>query len=212
MELGLPGISRNTNPTVIPPQHVLGQMHQPIISTSREKLIEMGDLTRLRTAETQWYEPSIRSWCRSPVYHSFEINHMRVVAEWPEGDPENVLHGLTYAQYKTTWFHAFLWKSRFEFFYTQIRFAHMFREFEEPSWIIEWWEKFGLNPVGINPEVSETARMFPTWYRHLNSISDLYDEENFKDIFIQEKHPWVLRTKFMLKDDEDDEPILLRQV
>jgi hypothetical protein len=133
LELGLPGFSRNTNPTVIPPQHILGQIHQPIISTSKEKLIEMGDLTRLRTAETEWYEPSIRSWCRSPVYHSFQINHMRAVAEWPEGDPENILYGLTYAQYKTTWFHAFLWKSRFEFFYTQIRFAHILREFEEPS-------------------------------------------------------------------------------
>jgi hypothetical protein len=26
IELGLPGFSRNTNPTVIPPQHILGQM------------------------------------------------------------------------------------------------------------------------------------------------------------------------------------------
>jgi hypothetical protein len=24
----------------------------------------------------------------------------------------------------------------------------------------QWWETFGLNPVGINPEVAETARMF----------------------------------------------------
>jgi hypothetical protein len=88
--IGLPGFSRNTNPTVIPPQHILGQMHQPIISTSREKLIDLGRLTMLRTAETQWYEHSIRSWCRSPVYHSFQINHMRAVAEWPDGDPDNI--------------------------------------------------------------------------------------------------------------------------
>jgi hypothetical protein len=49
IELGLPGLSRNTNPHVIPPQHILGQIHQPIIITSREKLIDLGDLTRLRT-------------------------------------------------------------------------------------------------------------------------------------------------------------------
>lgn len=88
----------------------------------------------------------------------------------------------------------------------------MFREFEEPSWLMEWWEQFGMNPVGFNPEVSETARMFPQWHKSIDSISDLYNEEQFKDIFIQEKYPWVLRTKFMLEDDEDNEPILLRQV
>jgi hypothetical protein len=57
VELGLPGFSRNTSPTVLPPQHILGQMNFPIISTSREKLIDLGDLSRLRTAETQWYVP-----------------------------------------------------------------------------------------------------------------------------------------------------------
>jgi hypothetical protein len=74
-------------------------------------LIDLGDLTRLRTAETQWYEPSIRSWCRSPVYHSFQINRMRAVAEWPEGNPYNLIHGLTYAQYQAAWFNAFFGKA-----------------------------------------------------------------------------------------------------
>jgi hypothetical protein len=75
----------------------------------------------------------------------------------------------------------------------------MFREFEEPSWLMEWWEKFGLNPVGVNPEVSETAACFHNGIDLLNSISDLYSEEEFKDIFIQEKYPWVLRTNSCLK-------------
>jgi hypothetical protein len=92
---------------------------------------------------------------------------MRAVAEWPDGDPENQIHGLTYAQYKAAWFHAFLWKSRFEFFYTQLRFAHMFREFEEPDWLQEWWESFGLHPLGVNPQVSETVSMFEPWHRTL---------------------------------------------
>jgi hypothetical protein len=60
---------------------------------------------------------------------------------------------------------------------------------------MEWWEQFGINPVGVNPEVSETARMFEPMAQRLNSISDLYNEEEFKDIFIQEKYPWVLKHK-----------------
>jgi hypothetical protein len=36
IELGLPGFSRNTSLTVIPPQHILGQMQQAIISTSEK--------------------------------------------------------------------------------------------------------------------------------------------------------------------------------
>jgi hypothetical protein len=96
IELGLPGFSRNTSPTVIPPQHVLGQIHQPITITSREKLIDLGDLTRLRIAETQWYEPAIRAWCRSHVYHSFQINRMRSLSDWHEQDPEEIVHGINY--------------------------------------------------------------------------------------------------------------------
>jgi hypothetical protein len=170
LELGLPQFSRNTNPNIIPPQHVLGQIHQPIVITSREKLIDLGDLSRLRIAETQWYEPTIRSWCRSPVYHSFQINRMRALSDWLEQNPNNIVHGLNYEQYKATWFNAFLWKARFEFFYTQVCFAHMFRDWEEPSWLDEWWMQFGLNPVNINPRVSETACMFPQWHRPLNCI------------------------------------------
>ena len=59
MELGLPGFSRNTHPTVIPPQHILGQMCQQTVSTSRETLIDLGDINRLRVAETQWYDHNI---------------------------------------------------------------------------------------------------------------------------------------------------------
>jgi len=37
IEIGLPGFSTNTSLTILPPQHVLGQIHQPITITSREK-------------------------------------------------------------------------------------------------------------------------------------------------------------------------------
>jgi len=111
IHLGLPGFSRNTSPTVLPPQHVLGHMHQPITITSREKLVEFGDLTRLRIQETQWYEPAIRAWCRSPVCHSFQINRMRALTDWPHQDPNENLFGINYDQYKAAWFHAFLWRA-----------------------------------------------------------------------------------------------------
>jgi hypothetical protein len=140
---------------------------------------------------------------------------MRAIAEWPEGDPENSIHGLSYAQYKATWFNAFLWKARTEKFYTQLRFAHMFQEFEEPDWLQEWWETFGLHPVGINPQVSDYISRFEPWDKNLETLGDLYEETEFKDIFIQEKHPWVIRTKFMFEEEnhnEDIDPILLRQV
>jgi hypothetical protein len=89
----------------------------------------------------------------------------------------------------------------------------MFREFEEPDWVQDWWERFGLHPLGVNPQVSETLSMFELFHRTLRTVHDLYSEEEFKEIIITEKHPWVLRTKFMLEDDgPDTDPILLQQV
>jgi hypothetical protein len=137
---------------------------------------------------------------------------MRNVAEWPEGDPTNSIHGLNYNQYKTCWYNAFLWKGRMEFFYTQLRFAHMFQYFEEPDWLLEWWETFGLNPVSVNPQVSETVSRFEPWDKNLETVADLYDDDEFLHIFMHEKHPWCLRTKFMIEEEENNDPILLRQV
>lgn len=81
IELGLPGFSRNTHVNVLPPQHVLGRMHQPITVTSREKLIEMGDLSRLSTVYRQYYDHQARSWVETPAYHSFQINRMRTIQD-----------------------------------------------------------------------------------------------------------------------------------
>jgi hypothetical protein len=214
IEIGLPGFSTNTSPTVLPPQHILGQIHQPITITSREKLIELGDLTRLRSADTQWYDHTTRSWMRSPVYHFFQINHMRALADWPQQNPENLVSGINYGQYKEMWFNAFLWTSRFNFFYCMIKFAHEFREWEEPDWLINWWKTFGLNPVGINPDVTETGKMFIHFTRPLDYISDLFSEEEYMEMFIREKHPWIIRTKFLLHPSEntDHDPDLMRHV
>lgn len=101
IDVGLPVFSTNTNITVLPPQHVLGQIHQPITISSREKLIEMGDLRCLCSIETHWYDHSIRSWTTALAHQSFQINRMRIVADWPQQDPNEQLFGITYQQYKT---------------------------------------------------------------------------------------------------------------
>jgi hypothetical protein len=214
LELGLPGFSTNTSLAVLPPQHVLGQMHQPITITSREKLIQFGDLTRLRGEDTQWYDRNTRGWSRSPVYHSFQINKMRSLSDWPQQNPEELLFGLNYEQYKEMWFNVCLWTSRFNFYYYMIKFAHDFRNWEEPDWIMEWWNKFGLNLVGTNADVTENGKMFLHFTQPLDTISDLFSEENYKELFVKEKHPWVLRTKFLLRQyqDPDHDPELVQEV
>jgi len=79
---------------------------------------------------------------------------------------------------------------------------------------MEWWLKFGLNPVGINPQVSETGRMFLFNNKRLESVADLFSGEEYKILFVRERHPWVIRTKFVLHQEEDssEDPALFREV
>jgi len=81
VELGLPGFSRNTHINVLPPQYVVGRMHQASTLASREKLIEMGDLRRMESENRQWYDHQTRIWQETPAYHFFRINHMRTTLE-----------------------------------------------------------------------------------------------------------------------------------
>lgn len=202
IEVGLPGFFTNINITVLPPQHVLGQIHQPITISSREKLIEMGDLSRLSSVETHWYDHSIRSWTTALAHQSFQINRMRVVSDWPNQDPNEQLFGITYQQYKTMWFNVCQWTSRFKYYYCMMKFGHVFRDWEKLDWLIEWWKQPGLNPVGINPELTETYRMFLFHNRSLDTITDLFSKDEYKMIFGREKHPWIIRTKFLLHQTE----------
>lgn len=73
-----------------------------------------------------------------------------------------------------------------------IRFAHIFRDWDEPEWLTQWWQQFGLNPVNINPDVTEVGRMFLFHNRSLDTISDLFSEDEYKMMFIREKHPWII--------------------
>lgn len=95
-----------------------------------------------------------------------------------------------------------------------LRFAHSFRDWEEPDWLMEWWQQFGLNPIGINPEVTEIDKMFIFFTRPLEKISDLFPEEDYKAMFIREKHPCIIRTKFLLHQSENynHDPALVREI
>jgi hypothetical protein len=112
------------------------------------------------------------------------------------------------------WYNVCLWTDRYKYYYCMIQFSVSFILFPEPDWLADWWQKFGLNPIGINPEVTETARMFLFPNRNLQNISDLYSEEEYKMLFIRERHPWVIRTKYVLhqEEDSDEDPALYREV
>jgi len=118
----------NTNITVLPPQHVLGQIHQPITITSRERLIEMGDLSRLISIDTSWYDHASRCWKTALANQFFQINRMRAFSDWPNQDPNEKLFGVNYGQYKRMWFNVCQWTSRFKYYYCMIKFAHAFRD------------------------------------------------------------------------------------
>jgi hypothetical protein len=100
IELGLPGFSRNTNINVLPPQHILGRMHQASTIASREKLVEMRDLSRIRSANREWFDQQTQRWQETPAWNFFQINRMRTIQDWPNGNPEEKLFNINYHQYK----------------------------------------------------------------------------------------------------------------
>jgi len=79
---------------------------------------------------------------------------------------------------------------------------------------MEWWKQFGLKPVGINPEVTKTGKMFIFFTRPLEKNSDLFPEEDYKSMFINEKHPLIIRTKFLLhqSDSYNHDPELFFEI
>jgi len=112
------------------------------------------------------------------------------------------------------WFNICLWTDRYKYYYCMIKFVDSFILSPEPDWLMEWWHKFGLNPVGIHPQVSKVGRMFLFHNRRLDTIVDLFSEEEYKMLFVREKHPWVIQTKFVLhqEEDSDEDPELFREI
>jgi hypothetical protein len=45
---------------------------------------------------------------------------------------------------------------------------------------MEWWYKFGLNPVGIHPQVSEVGRMFFSIIEDLKLLLIYSQKKNIK--------------------------------
>jgi hypothetical protein len=67
VEFGLPGFSRNTSIHVIPPQHIIGRMHHASTIASRQKLVEMGDLARIRSTNREWFDQQTQRWEEIPA-------------------------------------------------------------------------------------------------------------------------------------------------
>lgn len=214
VELGLPGFSRNISIHVIPPQHLIGRMHHASTIASRQKLVEMGDLSRIEYANREWFDQQTQTWEETPAWNYFQINRMRTLQSWPNQDPNERLFNINYEQYKAMWYNICLWTDRYKYYYCMISFSVSFIIFPEPDWLADWWQKFGLNPTGIDSEVTETTRMFLFPNRNLQNISDLYTEEEYKMLFIRERHPWIIRTKYVLHQEEDsnEDPTLYREV
>jgi hypothetical protein len=117
---------------------------------------------------------------------------MRTIQDWPNRDPEEKLFNITYHQYKSMWFNVYLWTDRYKYYYCMIKFAVTFILGLELEWLMEWWNKFGLKPVNIHPRVSKVPRGFLFQNRRLDTIKDLFSEEEYKMLFIRERHPWVI--------------------
>jgi hypothetical protein len=167
-------------------------MHQTSTIASREKLVEMRDLSRIRSANREWFDQRTQRWHGTPAWNFFQINRMRTIQDWPNGNPEEKLFNMNYHQYKAMWFNVCLWIDRYKYYYYMIKFVDSFIPGLEPDWLIEWRYKFGLNPVGIHPQVSEVGRMFLFPNRRLETIADLFSEEEYNMMFVREKHPWVI--------------------
>jgi hypothetical protein len=75
-------------------------------------------------------------------------------------------------------------------------------------------EKFGLNPIGINPEVTETAKMFLQQHRPLILLSVTCFRRKYKEIFLYKKNTLGFSEQSSCFDNEhpDHDPDLLRQV
>jgi hypothetical protein len=116
----LPGFSRNTNINVLPSQHILGRMHQAITIAAREKLVEMRDLSRIRSANREWFDQQTQRWQETPAWNFFQINRMRTVQDWPNGNPEEILFNINYHQYKAMWFNICLWTDIYKYYYCMI--------------------------------------------------------------------------------------------
>ena len=85
----------------------------------------------------------------------------------------------------------------------------------EPEWLEAWWKKFGLNPSAINPDIIDNWQ-FVNQMDLSDNIHRLSQISNasFMQMFINEKLPWVIRIKYVLQKEEDnnEDPKMYREV
>ena len=192
-------------------------MHQVPTLAAREKLVEMGYITRLRSTFRRWYCQNLQQWQTTPDHSYFVINRMRSLQSWPQQDPSQRLFEINYHQYKAMWDHMCLWSDRYIYYYYMMKFSSNFRNNTnpEPEWLEAWWKKFGLNSSAIHLDVIETWQFI-----HQVNLSDnvhrlgQISNTGFMNMFIDEKHPWVIRIKYVLQQEEDsnENPNMYREV
>jgi hypothetical protein len=85
----------------------------------------------------------------------------------------------------------------------------------EPKWLESWWKMFGLNSSAIHPDIIETWK-FVHQLNLLDNVHHLGQISNtgFMNMFIDEKHHWVIRIKYVVQQEEDsnEDPNMYREV
>jgi hypothetical protein len=159
IEFGLPKFSANTSVHVLSPQHVIGQTHQASTIASRQKLVDMGDITRVRSPSRSWFCSNTLQWRHNLDHSYYIINRMRTLQSWPQQDPYATLFQINYFQYEAMWDCFCLWTDIYKYYYCMVKFSDNFMLMPEPSWFNSWWKKSGLNSSAIHPEVINTGQM-----------------------------------------------------
>ena len=139
----------------------------------------MGDLSRIKSANRNWFCQQTQTWNQTPARNFFQINRMRDLQSWPHQDPNERLFEINYFQYKAMWDNVCLWTDRYRYYYCMIKFSVQFVSFPEPDWLLDWWKKFGLNSSAIHLDVIDTARMF--LFPHRNFPDTVYNLEQISE-------------------------------
>jgi len=73
-------------------------MHHASTIASRKKLVEMGDLSRIRFANREWFDHQTQTWEETLAWNFFQINRMRTLQSWPNQDPDERLFNINYEE------------------------------------------------------------------------------------------------------------------
>ena len=177
----------------------------------------MGDIAKIRSTFRRWYCENLQQWHTTPDHSYFVINRMISLQSWPQQDPSQRLFEINYHQYKAMWDHMCLWSDRYRYYYWMMKFSSNFRNNTnlELEWLEAWWKNFGLNSSAIHLDVIETWQ----FVHQVNLADNVHrlgqiSNTSFMNMFIDEKHPWVIRIKYVLQQEEDsnEDPNMYQEV